>query len=120
MRVTTLEQTKAKLMGEKGTKHLLFEEESTTELALSVNRLKPNGPPGKYHLHTKSSSIYYILEGKARFVVNGEKIDLSKNGAMFIERNEPHSISNVSDEEALLLEVYSPGNPDIVEVKLKL
>ncbi|MGI0080927.1 MAG: cupin domain-containing protein [Nitrososphaerales archaeon] len=118
MKVITLEQATIKLIGERGTKHSFFaDNEAASGISLSVNLLKPKSAPGNYHLHTKSSSIYYVLEGAARFIVNGKEMDLVKDTAILLERNEPHSISNVSDSNTLLLEIYSPANPDFVEVK---
>jgi mannose-6-phosphate isomerase-like protein (cupin superfamily) len=117
MQLLKLEHTEGQEIKGRGTKFRLFAgQDDATGIAVSVNQLRPNCGEGPYHMHSKSLSIYYVLEGKARLIVSDEEYNLSKDDAIFLERNEPHSISNLSDSNLMLLEIYSPGNPDYVQV----
>jgi mannose-6-phosphate isomerase-like protein (cupin superfamily) len=118
MRIITLEHADTMPISDRGTKYrLLSQARDRFGMDLNVNLIKPNTVSGKYHLHTKSDSIYFVLEGTARLQVNGKTFDVSKHTLFQFDKEEPHSIANGSDCNLLLLEMYIPGDPDFVTVK---
>ncbi|MDA4129845.1 MAG: cupin domain-containing protein [Thaumarchaeota archaeon] len=117
MQILDLEHAPSSPIDSRGTKHELFHEKRLG-LELNINRLRAGSESGRYHLHKKSDSVYVVLEGKARFMVNGTNYDLSKHSAIFLEKNEPHSIANGGDLDLLIVELYVPENPDFTLIEL--
>jgi mannose-6-phosphate isomerase-like protein (cupin superfamily) len=50
------------------------------------------------HAHETMYEVFYILEGKASFVINGEEVIAEKDSCVVIEPKEPHSQSNPFNE----------------------
>ncbi len=118
MRIITLEHADTMPIYDRGTKYkLVSQARDGFGMDLNINLIKPNTVPGKYHLHTKSDSIYFVLEGTARLQVNDKIVDVSKHTLFQFDKEEPHSIANGGDGNLLLLEMYIPGDPDSVNVK---
>jgi mannose-6-phosphate isomerase-like protein (cupin superfamily) len=118
MELTNLARAESAPIESRGTKYSLFAARGNEMgVDFNINRLLPGKPPGKYHLHSKSISIYYVLEGTGKFVVNGREVLAQRGDAIYLEKNEPHSISNAGESELLVLEIYSPGKPDVEEVR---
>ncbi len=106
-------------IGTRGSKYRFFSDvKERTGIDFNINSLKPNSAPGKYHIHSNSLSIYYVLKGKATFDVNRERILAPEGTAVYVEKNEPHAISNYStDSELIMIELFIPGSPDFVEIE---
>jgi putative monooxygenase len=81
-----------------------------------INRLRPGAVRGPYHLHTASENVYYLLAGRLTVRLDGLDHELEPGDAAFIPPGAPHSATNVSNEEAVLIEIYAPGGADFVEV----
>ena len=113
-----LEEAGTVPISNRGTKYkFLSQIRDALGMDLNVNLIKPNTVPGEYHLHTRSGSIYFVLEGTARLRLKDKSIDVSKHTLFQFDKGEPHSIANVGDDNLLLLEMYIPGNPDSVNVE---
>lgn len=53
----------------------------------------------KEHSHTTMYEIFHLLEGKARFVVDGKERIFKKGNTIIIEPNELHEQDNPFDED---------------------
>lgn len=79
--------------------------------------------PGKgmpYHYHRNRESMYYVLEGKGKAVLEGKDYILEPNSVVFIPAGMKHKVTNIGDTNYKYIEVYSsPGVDDIVIVEEK-
>jgi mannose-6-phosphate isomerase-like protein (cupin superfamily) len=69
-------------------------------------------PPGKaslMHYHLESEESYYILEGTAQMVVNGETLTLSPGQTVLIQPKETHQILNNADTDLEFLVTCAPA-----------
>lgn len=67
---------------------------------------KANFKPGQEvetHQHDTMYEVFYVLSGKALFIVNNEEIELSKDVCLIIEPGEPHSQKNPFTEDVTWL-----------------
>ena len=64
--------------------------------------IPPGGSIG-YHQHTGEYEIYYILEGTAKVVDDGEERILCPGDMMQCRDGSSHSIENVGDKELVFL-----------------
>ncbi|MDP1834096.1 MAG: cupin domain-containing protein [Candidatus Moranbacteria bacterium] len=55
------------------------------------------------HKHDTAFEVFYILSGKAEFIVNDEKIELTAGDCITIEPGENHPQSNPYDEDVTWL-----------------
>lgn len=58
--------------------------------------------PGQFvetHVHETMYEVFYILSGKASFIIEGEEVIAEKGMIIAIEPNEKHSQSNPFDED---------------------
>jgi len=51
------------------------------------------------HKHDAAYEVFYVLSGKAEFIVNGEKIELTAGDCITIEPGETHPQSNPYEED---------------------
>ncbi|MFA7209795.1 MAG: cupin domain-containing protein [Parcubacteria group bacterium] len=51
------------------------------------------------HKHDAAYEVFYILSGKAEFIVDGKKIELTAGDCITIEPGETHTQSNPYDED---------------------
>lgn len=65
-------------------------------------KIKP-GDTVKNHYHKKATEIFYFLNSKGYFVVNGGKVILEKGDTLVIEPGENHEVVNNSEEDFLYL-----------------
>ena len=69
-------------------------------------------PPGKTvprHHHEVLEEIYYILQGSGEMTVGDETESVSSGDAIFIPKNQVHSLTNTGDEDMKLLLVCGPA-----------
>lgn len=91
-------------------RHFVDASVGASNLDLHVNYLRPG--PGPYHYHSNSENVYYALGGRLRVRIAGKEEDLDAGDAVFIPPGVPHSVTNIGTGNAVVLEVYSPPNPD--------
>lgn len=60
------------------------------------------------HKHSKSQQFFYILKGKATFIVEGKKINIRKEQCIHIKPNTEHQIINNSNADLEFLVVSQP------------
>lgn len=73
---------------------------------IEVDDPRGTGPP--LHLHRNEDETFYILEGKATFLVGGERIDVTAGDFLVGPRDIPHTYV-VRSEHARMLVTASPG-----------
>ena len=69
-------------------------------------------PPGKTvapHHHEVLEEIYYILSGSGMMTVGDESQAVGAGDAIYIPKNNVHSLTNTGDEEMKLLLVCGPA-----------
>lgn len=74
-----------------------------------INVLLPGGPRGRVHHHTVSDNIYIVKSGEGELTVEGEVHRIVADDAVFIPAGLRHSLSNVSDAELVIYEIYAPA-----------
>ncbi|MEX1104458.1 MAG: cupin domain-containing protein [Dehalococcoidia bacterium] len=94
----------------------------TTETSIKVDRALSNGllfmaehvfapgfegPPA--HIHPDMDHTFYVVEGTARFVVDGQESTGGPGTSAFVSRGTPHTWGNASDTPARLIEINVPG-----------
>jgi mannose-6-phosphate isomerase-like protein (cupin superfamily) len=84
----------------------------STTIDLHMNKLKPSAPNGPVHRHNDAENVYFILSGTLTVRLNGGRFEAKSGDAVFIPRGTLHSASNESDEECVLLEMYTPTAHD--------
>jgi uncharacterized cupin superfamily protein len=90
------------------------------EIGVVMAALKPGAQAGPYHYHIKRESIFIVLSGKAKAMIEGKDYDVGPNTIVFIppkEKHNPMLMKNiVGDEEYKVIEIFSHPEPDRVDV----
>jgi uncharacterized cupin superfamily protein len=74
--------------------------------AFGVNVLVyPPGAKGVLHYHDTQDELYFVHRGTARFEVDGEMRELGPGGLAHIESTTARLVSNVGDDDLVLLVV---------------
>jgi len=78
-----------------------------------VHVVIPEGKSSVAHYHKVSEETYYVLNGKARMVIGGKEIQLTKGKACLIMPYENHQIFNDEAEDLEFIAVSAPAwTPD--------
>ena len=78
-------------------------------LDVHMNILAPKGPRGRVHRHTRSDNVYIVKSGEGLLTVEGENHTIVADDVVFIPAGMRHSLSNVSDRELVIYEIYAPA-----------
>jgi len=74
--------------------------------AFGVNVLVfPAGVEGRPHFHEQQDELYFIHSGSARFDLPGESRELGPGGLCHVESTTPRQVTNVGDEDLVMLVV---------------
>ena len=74
--------------------------------AFGVNALVyPPGYDGFLHYHDEQDELYFVHSGTARFDVEGEEHVLGAGGLCHVTSTTPRRVSNVGDDDLVLLVV---------------
>jgi quercetin dioxygenase-like cupin family protein len=65
-------------------------------LAVGLGTTPPGGGPPP-HLHRKEDELFLILEGRYRFLANGQWHEVGPGGVVYIPRGAVHTFQNVGD-----------------------
>ena len=100
---------------------ILVTEETTgaKELNMIMPVVPPNQPPPKgSHYHRKRESIFFVLQGKGKAIIEGTEYDIEPNTVIYIPPGEKHAFRNLGDSEMKMLEcfTYPPIPADWVDV----
>ena len=63
---------------------------------------------GPDNTHASSEQWLYVVSGRGKAVVAGERVDLSAGSLLLIEAGEGHEIINAGDEPLRTLNLYAP------------
>ena len=63
----------------------------------------PPGFPGINHYHDTQDELYFVHSGTARFEVDDEERSLGPGGLLHVESTTPRRVSNMGDEDLVLL-----------------
>ena len=78
--------------------------------AFGVNAVvMPPGFDGFLHYHDRQDELYLVHRGRARFEVGGEVRELGPGGLCHVESTTPRRVSNVGDEELVMLVIGGKG-----------
>lgn len=69
--------------------------------------LDPEGPP--LHIHDHEEEAFYVLEGRAVFVVDDERRELGAGDLVIVPRGAPHTLARLGDEDLRMLVITSPA-----------
>ena len=72
--------------------------------AFGVNAIVyPVGAEGVHHYHDEQDELYFVHAGTARFDVDGDVFELGPGGIVHVESTTPRKVSNVGDEDLVVL-----------------
>jgi mannose-6-phosphate isomerase-like protein (cupin superfamily) len=72
--------------------------------AFGVNAIVyPPGAEGIHHYHDEQDELYFVHRGTARFEVGDEVRELGPGGLVHVEATTPRKVSNVGDDDLVLL-----------------
>jgi len=71
-------------------------------LSVGIGIAPPGGGP-PVHRHRNEDELFYILEGRIRFLANGEWTEVTPGGIVFLPRNSVHTFQNVGDTPSKML-----------------
>ena len=78
--------------------------------AFGVNALVyPPGREGLLHYHDQQDELYFVHQGTARFEVDADVRVLGPGGLCHVESTTPRKVSNVGDDDLVLLVVGGKG-----------
>lgn len=113
LRIMTLaEGDKGPLGTDRGEKIKLIDDRLTTKIDVHHNTLRPGGPAGGYHRHTRSDNVYIVTGGVGELVADGETHTIREGQIVFIPAGMPHSLSNPHDQPFAIFEIYAPAGED--------
>ena|SRR2546428_2175583 len=90
---------------EKFYKTTLWQGEHVT---VGLNCLEPNQIQS-VHAHQGADKIYFVLEGRGRFIVGEEEREAQTGTLVIAPAGIPHGVTNVSAERLSLLVAIAPG-----------
>ncbi|MEX2645020.1 MAG: cupin domain-containing protein [Gaiellaceae bacterium] len=72
--------------------------------AFGVNAIVyPPGAEGVHHYHDEQDELYFVHAGTARFEVEDDVFELGPGGIVHVESTTPRKVSNVGDDDLVLL-----------------
>ncbi len=78
--------------------------------AFGVNALVyPPGGEGVLHYHDEQDELYFVHAGTARFQVGEDVFELGPGGLVHVESTTPRKVSNVGEEDLILLVIGGKG-----------
>ena len=69
------------------------------------------GMQTEVHSNPPHSEILYVLEGRARFVVDGETYEADPGCAIYMPSESKHQVINIGEGELRFLTIISPALP---------
>jgi mannose-6-phosphate isomerase-like protein (cupin superfamily) len=88
---------------------LVNAELGTDNVDVHINVLRPKGPNGREHRHSRADNVYIVKSGEGLLTVEGEPHRIVADDVVFLPAGVHHSLSNVSDRELVIYEIYAPS-----------
>lgn len=79
----------------------------TTNMSAGTVRIPPGSEQARLSKHA-CEEIYYVVEGKARFVLDDEEHDVEKGNTIYVAPGTGHRAINIGEEDLLLYWVNTP------------
>lgn len=79
------------------------------ELEVLDLRFGPDFEGVEQHVHRDHADSFYVLEGEAEFVVDGELVRAGPGTFVAAPRGTPHGFRNVGDGELRMLNFHAPS-----------
>jgi len=79
------------------------------DFSLMERSLPPRGRRPPPHRHTNCSEAYYVLEGAIEVSLEGEVLQVAKEGFVLVPRGTAHTFGNPGDVPARLLVLHAPA-----------
>ena len=78
-------------------------------LDVHMNVLAPRGARGRLHRHTRSDNVYIVKSGEGLLTIENERHAIVADDVVFIPAGTRHSLSNVSEADLVIYEIYCPA-----------
>lgn len=85
------------------------EAETHARYCVSEWWLRPHADGPGAHLHENNDEVFYVLAGTPEILVGEEWVGLERGGFVLIPRGIMHDFRNRTDQEAGLLNFFTPG-----------
>jgi mannose-6-phosphate isomerase-like protein (cupin superfamily) len=95
---------------------LADEKSGARNVGVMVAETKPGSKPGQYHYHTKRETVYIVLRGRAKALIDGKEYLFTPGTVAYVAPGEKHRTVNIGKTAFRMIEIYSPLEPDRVDV----
>jgi quercetin dioxygenase-like cupin family protein len=95
----------AKYSPDKMGKATIFE---SPRLLVGLNAFEP-GQQHVLHAHAGQDKVYYVLEGRGRFLLDGRDLEMKAGDLLVAPEGVPHGVHNTGVARLLVLAVLAPG-----------
>jgi quercetin dioxygenase-like cupin family protein len=95
----------ARYSPDKMSKATIFE---SPRLLVGLNAFEP-GQQHALHAHAGQDKVYYVLEGRGRFLLEGRELEMTAGDLLVAPEGVPHGVHNTGPERLLVLAVLAPG-----------
>lgn len=105
-----------KTVGRGTTYRLINESVGAQRIGVMLIDLEPEMTTTGVHYHRNREAAYIVLQGSATLMLNGTEHHLKANMVVFLSPGDRHGITSTGKEGFKMIEVYSPLDPDRVDV----
>ena len=77
-------------------------------LLVGVNAFEP-GQQHALHAHAGQDKVYYVLEGRGRFLLEGKELEMTAGDLLVAPAGVPHGVHNTGPARLLVLAVLAPS-----------
>ncbi len=95
----------AQYSSDKMGKATIFE---SPRLLVGLNAFEP-GQQHALHAHAGQDKVYYVLEGRGRFLLEGRELEMKAGDLLVAPEGAPHGVHNTGPGRLLVLAVLAPG-----------
>jgi quercetin dioxygenase-like cupin family protein len=95
----------AKYSADKIGKATIFE---SPRLLVGLNAFEP-GQQHALHAHAGQDKVYYVLEGRGRFLLDGRELEMKAGDLLVAPEGVPHGVHNTGPARLLVLAVLAPS-----------
>lgn len=108
---------RTKTVGRGTTYRLINEDVGAQRMGVLLVDLEPEMKTTGIHYHKNREAAYIVLQGSATLMLNGTEHLLTANMVIFLSPGDRHGITSTGTEGFKMIEVYSPLDPDRVDVQ---
>jgi quercetin dioxygenase-like cupin family protein len=77
-------------------------------LLVGLNAFEP-GQQHALHAHAGQDKVYYVLEGRGRFLLEGRELEMKAGDLLVAPEGVPHGVYNTGPARLLVLAVLAPS-----------